>query len=335
MSGARDAEAILGQSVFAQRYNTHLTQLQYPRLDKDIRQIPQPNRTPSRRSSNLGLSSAAATPKKGSRSGASDSEALSVRFEEDHSESTRVDGNTTLKSKSSKSRRTATETASAPQEQRYWNEYDNPEDGDENPDGEFYIYIDPDAPLYPGQRSLQAFGRRLKSAFQRSSRKRDAENGSVETGDDGSISSSEDDDDTATPSGVRHTDKSHRTPLVTRATQTKFGYGALPLAPGRISVHAQRGRTTALCLLAAAIIFAILNVLAYTGRRKTHVQVNVAVLLGVIASIAFVGTALGVWLREPRERHRTKKGVLADAVVGVVAALIGAGDAWLLVSVLT
>jgi len=278
------------------------------------------------------------TPIKGSRSGASDSEALSVPIEENHSEDTRVDGNMTLTPKPSRYlKKKADKTVEEPQDQqRYWNEYDNPEDGDENPDGEFYVYIDPDAPLYPGQRSLENFGRKFKSAFKRPFVKKDLEHGVSATGDDASISSSEDDDETTTSSTIERANKAVHKPLITRSTQTqtKIGYGTLSMTTIVHTVDTQRARTTALCLLAAAIILAILNVLANTGRRKTLVEVHVVVLLGVVASIAFLGTAVGIWLRGLTE-SRSKRSMYAHAVVGLVAVLIGAGDAWLLVSVLT
>jgi len=270
------------------------------------------------------------TPKKGSRSGVSDSEVLSVRFEEDHSESTRVEGNTLLRSGSAK--RSREETENIPQnQQRYWNEYDNPEDGDDDQDSGFYIYVDPNAPLYPGQRVLEAFGRRVKSVFQRP--RRIIEDGSHSTGSDGSVSSSEEEENVI--SRMPSSNKKHRKHgqlLVTRATQTTSNYGTVPILHPPTDL--QRARTTALCLLAAAIIFAILNVLVYTGRRKARVEVHVAVLLGVVASIAFLGTALGIWLRGLTQQ-RTKRSLYADVVVVTTASLIGAGNTWLLVVVLT
>jgi len=241
-----------------------------------------------------------------------------------------VEGNTLLRNASVKQYRE--EAESAPQiQQRYWNEYDNPEDGDDDAEGGFYVYIDPNAPVYPGQKALEALGRRVKSAFRRP--KKPDENEYHSTGDDGSVSSSEDEENfTSRVPSAKKKYKAHRQSLVTRATQTTSDYGTVSLS--HPPTDPQRARTTALCLLAAAIIFAILNVLVYTGRRKARVEVHVVVLSGVVASIAFLGIALGIWLRGLTER-RTKKSLYADLIVGLAASLIGAGNTWLLVVALT
>lgn len=330
--GAGNAETVLGKCLEVICMIVQiLTRSQYPRLEKDIRHIPEPDRSPSRKSSHLGLDSAAMTPQKGSRSGASDSEARSVRFEEENSESTRVDNKDTLKTRSMRRAKKEAESVETPVEQRYWNEYDHPEDGSDN--GEFYIYLDPEAPLYPGQKELENLGRRIKSIFRRPKSAKDLERGASSTTDDGSASSSDEDDSSA--SVLKRSRKSHHTPLIERSTQTRIGYGTLSTTFRAAPANQHLVRTTTLCLLAAAIIFAILNVMVNTGRRKTRVEVHVVVLLGVIASIAFVGTAVGLWLRDAPADRRTRGGIIANVVVGVVAALIAAGDAWLLVNVLT
>lgn len=245
-------------------------------------------------------------------------------------------------------------TVEQPQ-QRYWNEYDYPEDED---DGEgFVIYVDPDASDFPGQKMLQGFGSRMRRFFVPTRHREpntQVEGGllSVSPPDSTGLpstllgSSSDDDSDHATVSKPRRKRKSL---FSTRRTQHgPFNYGTLdgaliatPNDPD-MPVHTT---TVPLCLLAAGIILAIVMVLMATSRRKWRSEVQAVTVAGVAASLAFTGIAVCVWvhgrlvgMRHSRLRDRARRRVmgigreeLAIMFGAVIAVGLCVGDVWVLV----
>jgi len=240
-------------------------------------------------------------------------------------------------------------------QQRYWNEYDYPED--EN-DGEgFVIYIDPDAAAFPGQKLLQGFGSRMKRLFVSTKHRNvdvQAEAGLLSASPPDSIglpstllgSSSDDESERATLRKARRKRKGLFTTRRTQQGSSNYGTldGALTASPSDpdMPVHTT---TVPLCLLAAGIILAIVMVLMATSRRKWRSEVQAVTVAGVAASLAFTGIAVCVWvhgrlvgMRHSQLRDRARRRVmgigreeLAIMFGAVVAVGLCLGDVWVLV----
>lgn len=253
-------------------------------------------------------------PLKTSRSGASQSHSGPL------SEDTTVQNGDTTRAK--RHRRTNTRLPVIAQDrfedrdpniQKYWNEYDNGSEFGGDNEG-FIVYVDPDAPLFPGQKILVRWSSNIKSFFQpdkpksRSNRHRSSTNdlerqpliSSANASSDAlaATNSTESSDDES----LNHdTKKRSKLPWLgaDRSGNAKI-YGTLP---GRstnkyINVVAPQSPTSTpqvpiVCLAASLILLALLNVMAMTGRRKVREEIDIAVMLGVAAALVFA--MVGGW----------------------------------------
>jgi hypothetical protein len=225
-----------------------------------------------------------------------------------------------------------------PEVQRYWNEYDHPEDEDS---GGYYIYVDPDAPVkFPGQDLLEAWTRRtrrllgLKMKADEESLLSAAEE---ESSDGGTVGDSP----------------------ITRG----YGYGTMPTLKRKSShegyfsslfrslrdphrdAQALRERRTLLteletrehktemtklrfyatCLATAVAIDVILGLMIMTSRRKERGVVDVGVLFGTICTLVLCVVAI-VSMKTRRELL----GWLHQGAVLSIAAAVAALDVLLM-----
>lgn len=245
-----------------------------------------------------------------------------------------------------------------PAQQRYWNEYDDPQSDDDA--GAFVIYIDPNEPVFPGQKALQRLGRKIKNVFVGSKRRKldaGAEAGllSVSPTDSAgfaptlSASSSEDEDNHAKIRYARR--KSRLLSRGQRAGTGSAGYGTLDGSSASKTEEASLSAHTAsvpLCLLAAGIILAIVMVLTSTSRRKVRSEVQAVAIAGVAASLAFAGIAVCLWVHARlvgMQHGRSREGTTArlcgiggqelSIMLGAVVAVgICVGDVWVLVDMI-
>jgi hypothetical protein len=299
-------------------------------LNTDIRHVPEATPTTrSRKSSSFGISSTRHT----SRSGASASQDPSTP-------PTTLTANTTpdpfaVKSKlrAQQQRRRQTPIAEEePVQHAYWNEYDNPDSENGGDDGGYIIYIDPDAPAFPGQKVLSHWYASAKRVF---SRKKSHDLERQNSSDTLAASSESDDEDEAHMNGHRTTK-----PLL---SNIRLSYGATttPARPRTSSLvkydtPTRSTRISTLSLAAAIIILAIVHILGTTGRRKAKKEVEVGVLVGVVASLAFAGVAMGNLLsesfakreeEESRVRNMWKLGAkwIVAVITCIWAGWLGAG----------
>lgn len=234
----------------------------------------------------------------------------------------------------------------------YWNEYDNPESemGDD-----FAVYVDPDAPLFPGQVTLKRWYQSLKDKVSpncRGVRGRDLESShSPSTRSVSSTSSDDEADDEL--SGFHHPG---RKPLL---ANRKPDYGSL--ARYRTDIEQEHDylaflttpQTSTLCLLASVLILVISAFLAFTSRKKLRGEVDVAAAIGIIASVCFMGVAAIRWwtaelpargnlinnleasqrTRTPRDWLRSATRRIGDVIRVVAMVLVTLGSILLLIVV--
>lgn len=194
------------------------------------------------------------------------------------------------------------------QEQRYWNEYDDPQS---DADDGYYIYVNPDEPAFPllsqWTKNLTSFFRRKPSPEQARNRRRSLRinTGSGETSpllDSGlgssinspgslteshlSSSSSNEDD-----SNQRNTMFAYFAPNNQNMSRRITDYGTTLVTPNeQYEARVQRSshaRLSELCVAASCIVLAICATLAATSRRRMRRDADVAVCVGVVASLVF------------------------------------------------
>ena len=234
-----------------------------------------------------------------------------------------------------------------PTEQRYWNEYDHPEDGSD--DEAYFIYIDPNATTsLPGQESLTKWAQKTFRLFRPGNPPERAPLLSPTTPTipdspttDGDASSDE------AARAARRADYRYRYGTLPPASQPKArsgGYfGALFGALRNPHVEAQRRqserqmyslisaieaqqreresaklRLYTTCVVAAVVIDVILGTLTVTGRRKEKGVVDAGILFGTIASLLLCVVAVATM----RSRHDRLGWVHRSGVVVVVLGVV-------------
>jgi hypothetical protein len=232
-------------------------------------------------------------------------------------------------------------TESEPEvQQRYWNEYDNPEDEETG----YYIYVDPDAPIkYPGRDLVEALARRTKKLF-----------GVKGKADDESLSAaedSEDDDDTVNSSPILRAanygaiDKRGRPSNGGGYFSTLFRslrdprhdadlFNERRALLGQVETHQHKIEMTKLrfystALGAAVVMDLILGLMTMTSRKKERGLVDAAVLLGTISTLVLCVVAV-ISMRTRQERL----GAVHQGAVLSIAAAVVALDVLLLLWVL-
>lgn len=250
---------------------------QFPLLDKDIRHIPNAQASTSKRrqpSSADNVSSASSTlqgtPRLGNSASVSPLAQNAVSFP----------SATRQKHQLQQDR-----------EQKYWNEYDNP-DSDAG-DG-FAVYVDPDAPIFPGQKTLARWYGAIATKLTSRKRKSGSRNGLKRSPSAASLSSTSSDEDADDElSGYRPANA--RKPLL---PHFRPGYGSLPVNrynktqdDSSIFSLFTNPSTSTLLLLASLLILIISTIMTFTSRKKLRGEVDIAVVVGVVASLCFMGIA--------------------------------------------
>lgn len=238
-----------------------------------------------------------------------------------------------------------------PTEQRYWNEYDHPEDGSD--DEAYFIYIDPNATTsFPGQESLTKWAQKTFRLFRPGNPPERAPllSPTTPTIPDSPTT----DGDTSSDEAARSARYGYGTLLPGSLPEARGGgsggyfsalFGALrnPHAEAQ-RLEAQRRqserqmhslisamearrrerestklRLYATCVAAAVVIDVILGTLTVTGRRKEKGVVDAGILFGTIASLLLCVVAVAT-VRSRHDRlgwvHRS---VVVAVVLGVVA----------------
>ncbi|KAH6639354.1 hypothetical protein C7974DRAFT_431941 [Boeremia exigua] len=236
-----------------------------------------------------------------------------------------------------KTRRSAADSTPAVQEepetQRYWNEYDHPEDEDDA----YYIYVDPNASVkFPGQETLEAWSRKTRQIF---GMRLQAEEQSLLSGvEDGTT----DDEDSGSESPLGWNPRTNYGTLSSQNGSAYEGYFST-LFRGRVNPHHdaealqdrrsliselqvrdhEREKTKfrfySTCLAAAFAIDFILGLMTMTSRKKERGAVDAGVLFGAVCTLVLCTVAL-----ISMKTRRQKLGWVHQGVVlSIVLALLG------------
>ncbi|KAH7061466.1 hypothetical protein B0J12DRAFT_695610 [Macrophomina phaseolina] len=247
---------------------------------------------------------------------------------------------------------------------RYWNEYDNPEDGED--DDAYVIYVDPNySPQIPGQETISRLFGKIKSAF---GGRRPSEHDSLLNSP--AAQSVEDSDDGEPGSPVRSRTQNYGTISdgsnglsrpgkssqqgrrngllnlfrpTALATERRWTYrpgpiqtlGANPADLNELLADLEQRRAerettkTRLCMtsLAAAVTVLLITwTLTATSRKKLRKEVDVMVVVGVVSNLVFamVGGLCAVSKKE-------SMGLVAGLFVGTIVAAVCLADGGLLV----
>ncbi|OAG07297.1 SPX-domain-containing protein [Paraphaeosphaeria sporulosa] len=279
-----------------------------PLLEKDIRKLP-PTAKRERRKANstTGSSRHSTFGTPGASTGSHSSPSTPLHDTSATSAPEFVEGAPPLRAFRKKRKPSAVPEQPQPEQQRYWNEYDNPEDEDEG----YYIYIDPDAEVkFPGQELFEGLARQTRRLF---GIKEYAE-------EESSVSSAETSDDEDSPvkppngygtfgssGSTPHTQgyfsglfRKYRDPqqdveaLLSQRRETAREHRSLLR---ELEVRRHKAETTKLyfyttCLAMALIIDALLGTMAMTSRKKEVGVVDFVVSLGTIVSLILGVTAI-------------------------------------------
>lgn len=225
-----------------------------------------------------------------------------------------------------------------PEVQRYWNEYDNPE---EDESGGYYIYIDPNASVkFPGQEMIETWAKKTRQMF--GLRVKDDEQSLDSAADDESS-----DDGTLDESPInRNGDYGTMPTLNDRVSQEGY-FSSLfrSLRDPRRDVHAIHERRALLgelemrqhktemtklrfystCLVTAIVIDTILGLMTVTSRKKERGAVDIGVLFGTICTLILCGVAV-ISMKTRKERlgwlHQGAVLSTATAVIALDALLL-------------
>lgn len=207
---------------------------------------------------------------------------------------------------------------------RYWNEYDHPEDGSDDENG-YYIYMDPNATnKWPGQETVENIFAKVKSLFVTPKPEDEESRGllSQHFPSDASTSPTSSDDDMQAPSKPLDAKKRPRQrtqgPSVTYGTLNDISIPSLDIASAHPS---PRLLIMTLSFTASTIITFIIGILAATGKKKLMGEVDVGIVLGVVASLLFalVGMVSVVTIQE-------HIGFVKWAMIGIVFSAICIAD---------
>ncbi|EME44432.1 hypothetical protein DOTSEDRAFT_152287 [Dothistroma septosporum NZE10] len=196
------------------------------------------------------------------------------------------------------------------QTQRYWNEFDDPEDGDGNA---FVIFIDPNE-----HSAFDRFFDRLGSLFR--SRKSEEEQALMPP---------------HTPPGEESSDEELESAAIkshSKSNARSFGTFATAPSPATHSMRERSasffGQVAATCYAASLAILVVAYILRSTGRHRYINEVHYGVLFAMICSLAFAAIGFMSVLRSGFQGYVTwavSAGVLIVDVVGSGALL-----AWVL-----
>ncbi|KAF2656815.1 hypothetical protein K491DRAFT_691666 [Lophiostoma macrostomum CBS 122681] len=315
-----------------------------PLLQGDIRKLPAPLKRRRRKADSTNGSSVQISPPQTSTSATS---AASPYRETSATSASEFVDPPPLRAFRKKSRRPFAEHAESthpdgpPEQQRYWNEYDHPEDEEEG----YYIYMDPDATVkYPGQEFLEAISRKARGLFGMT--RIDKEDSPPSTSADYESSDEETADEN--PSGVRN---GYGTIATNPFQETKsegyfsnlFNAFRSPQREVQSLRHESERRSLlheihvrqheremaklqvySSCLGAGAILDITLCILTMTTRRKLRGEADLAIIIGVICNLLLLLVAV-TSMRTRMERL----GWVHQGSVFVSALAMMVIDAWL------
>lgn len=188
--------------------------------------------------------------------------------------------------------------------QKYWSEYDNPSDSD---DDAYVLYIDPDevSEATKAWRRIRNFLASKKSTDQESL-----------LGQDGAADNAED--------TVTSSDEEGQT---TRRT-TRRSYGTLDHASNKINSHDSHvyhqpdwvPQLAASCLVASILLLCIGYILVATGKRKLASEVDAGIVLAVTSSLVFAVSGVGVMFGRRRPSWPVATVVVGVLVIDIAAA---------------
>ncbi|KAL8674478.1 MAG: hypothetical protein Q9168_001143 [Polycauliona sp. 1 TL-2023] len=296
-----------------------------PALDQDLRKIPATVKTATARLSGNQLTPSPASTAKNSISGTSNGECPgSSGFSGPTVESSATSvpemvASSPLEALQKKRRSRKNRLVPQPlnvsrqdHDQRYWNEYD---DGDENSENEpFAVYVHPNqsSPLFDATSYLAS---RVKDLSKRTKKWLHL-SGKTPTKPLDETASTEDDsdlEDLASDPLIRHTkDRSYSTFQRRRVVVDD-------------ATKARESLLTRCCIAFYAASFVLLivaAVLASTGRRKAHLEVDVGVITGVVFSLIFAFVAVGCAMTR-RERVGAFQEICVFVALTVICACSG------------
>ncbi|KAL1612516.1 hypothetical protein SLS60_000743 [Paraconiothyrium brasiliense] len=272
-----------------------------PLFDKDIRKLP-PSTNRERRKANSTAGSSQLSPP-GTSGASSGGQASPSALWNDTSATSApefVEEAPPLRAFRKKRKPSTVPERPEPEQQRYWNEYDNPEDEDEG----YYIYVDPDAEIrFPGQELFEELARKTRRLF----------GIKEEAAEESSLSSAESSDDEdfpmTPPNGYGTFASSKAVPrrqgyfsgLLHRLRDPQYDVEAL-LSQRRetarehrsllreLNMRRHKAETTKLyfyttCLAMAIVIDALLGTMVMTSRKKEVGVVDFVVLSGTIVNL--------------------------------------------------
>ncbi|KAK5724332.1 hypothetical protein LTR15_004377 [Elasticomyces elasticus] len=282
-----------------------------PVLDRDIRKLPPPamKRTPS---------SANRTPtSNGSNHGATDS---TTAVETTRSNSTVPELDTpTLRSFRKKRRRNHPHGAAQPPQQKYWSEYDHPEDGEASE--AYVIYMDPNQ-----KSAFETVFDKLGGLFSRPQKIDEEEallNGDA-TPKDSETSDDEDETNTVKPR-VRSYGTIRQS---SRATSSNQRIADLETQAHSHSPKASMPHFTAISYVASLVVLFVAYILAATGRHKLRYQVDFGVIFAICSSLIFAIAGFASLLRQQDVSYLA----WTVGIIVLVVDAIGSGGllAWML-----
>lgn len=317
-----------------------------PLLDKDIRKLPEPVRRRSRKTqstSNGGSQSQGSPPHTSTSNTSYDGQSSPIASRNGDSSVTSAQDFVdppNLQAFRKKNRKPYADypppisgTEPEPEPQRYWNEYDHPEDEETG----YYIYIDPNASVkFPGQELMEAWMRKTRKMFgMRERSARDSFSGDEDA-------SSDDDDDTVDESPILRARNYGTIPSQNGHSPSNEGYfsgifrslrdprhdadilqerrsllGELEMRQHKREMTKLRFYSTSLA--SAIIIDIILGIMTITSRKKERGVVDIVVLCGTIVTLGLC--VVGVLsMKTRRERLGwVHQGVVMGFAVAVVA----------------
>lgn len=201
-------------------------------------------------------------------------------------------------------------------QQKYWSEYDHPEEGDDA--DAFVIYIDPNE-----RSTLDKLFDSIGSLFiPRPQREPDADIPSPTSPKDDESSSEEDEEEALNP---HHQRSNYGTLHPAAQTPTSLAREA-----HRRDTHASSlPQLTSLCLVASLAILTITFILAATSKHKYARAVDAAIVFAIVCSLVFAGVGFVALMGQRRPKSWGAVGVAA-AVLLVDAVCSGALLAWIL-----
>lgn len=214
--------------------------------------------------------------------------------------------------------------ATPQRQQRYWSEYDHPEDNDDSADA-FVIYIDPNE-----RTVLDRFFDKLQTLFRR---KRPEEEPLLE-----SPATPRDDESSS--------DDEEASPLTTKPSRKTFGtFQSNTTRPGKsldsfstpVAAAASAGLShfAATCFAASLAILLVAYILRSTGRHKLLREVHYGVLFAVVCSLAFALIGFMAVMRGGMLQSNNRPGVSLGAwgvsITVLLVDVLGAGAliAWM------